>query len=86
MASSNEYGSSWKIDVFTNNKIVRDTIPKGKHRARLANHGHLWAEIFEQIDKNRREVNVYWMPSHTDTTQKERKGTSLDERMACKRK
>lgn len=72
MASSNEYRSSWKIDFFTDNKIVRDTILKGKHRARLANHGDLWTEIFEQIDKNRREVKVYWMSSHTDTQPKKK--------------
>jgi len=42
-----------KIDFFTDNKIVRDTILKGKLRARLANHGDLWAEISEQIERKR---------------------------------
>jgi len=61
-----------KIDFFTDNKIVRDTILKGKLRARLANHGDLWAEIFEQIEKRGLEVKVYWMPSHTDTQPKKK--------------
>lgn len=61
-----------KIDFFTDNKIVRDTILKGKHRARLANHGDLWAEICEQIEKKKLEVKVYWMPSHTDTQPKKK--------------
>jgi len=63
-----------KVDFFTDNKIVRDTILKGKHRDRLANHGDLWADIFEKIEQKGLEVKVYWMPSHTDTqpTKKEK--------------
>jgi len=38
-----------KADFFTDNKIVRDTYYKGKPRARIANHGDLWADIFIQI-------------------------------------
>lgn len=61
-----------KVDFFTDNKIVRDTRLKGKQRARLANHGDLWADIFEKIEQKGLEVKVYWMPSHTDTQPKKK--------------
>ena len=45
---------------------------KGNHRARLANLCDLWAEILERIEKKRLEVEVYWIPSRTDTQPKKK--------------
>lgn len=55
-----------KADLFTDNKIARDTYNKGKHRAEIANHADLWSEIFQQIDDKYLDITVYWMPSHTE--------------------
>lgn len=59
-----------KIDFLTDNKIVRDTILKGRNGGRLANHGDLWAEIFEQVNAKQLDVKVYWMPRHTGSQPK----------------
>jgi len=55
-----------KIDFFIDNKPARNTYHKGKHRARLACHADLWSEMFAILERKHIELNVYWMPSHTD--------------------
>ena len=56
---------SRKNDFFTDNKPARNTYNKGRNRARLACHADLWTEMFDLIERNNIELNVYWMPSHT---------------------
>lgn len=55
-----------KIYFFTDNKPARNTYNKGKHRARLACHADLWSELFAILERKNIDLNVYWMPSHTD--------------------
>jgi len=55
------------IDSLTDNKPALNTYNKGTKRARLANHADQWAEIFDILEAERANMNVYWMPSHTDT-------------------
>lgn len=55
-----------KIYFFTDNKPAINTYNKGKDRARLACHADLWAEVFDHIERKHIDLNVYWIPSHTD--------------------
>ena len=55
------------IDYFTDNRIARDTYYKGKQRVRLTNHVDIWTDVFQYIEEKHLELNIYWVPSHTET-------------------
>ena len=55
-----------KVVSFTDREITKGTFNKGIERARLANNSKLWVQLFNLIATKYLDVDVWWMPSHTD--------------------
>jgi len=55
------------VDFFTDSKITKDTYYKGHKRAKFATNADLWVQLFNLIETKHVLLNIYWMPSHTDS-------------------